>query len=92
MRLYKPGQDLEPDLVPCHRTGRNGSKRRKIQTVYNEKVLYNQGGEALGQAAQRGGGYLILGDTQGQAARDSEQPDLTISVPVHCSVVGLDGL
>lgn len=30
MRLYKPGQDLEPDLVPSDRTRENGFKGRKI--------------------------------------------------------------
>lgn len=41
-----------------------------------ENAFYNSGGEAVKQVAQRGGGCPLLGDTQGQAAQCSEQPDL----------------
>lgn len=34
----------------------------------------------------------IPGETRGQAGRGSEQPDLPVSVPVHCRRVGPDGL
>ena len=50
------------------------------------------GGEPLAKTAHRGGGCPIPVDTQGQAGRGSEQPDLAVSVPVHCREVGLDGL
>ena len=55
-----------------------------------QKLFYNQGGEALAQVAQRGGGCPIPGDIQGQAGWGSEQSDEAIDVPVHCSGVGLD--
>jgi len=32
------------------------------------------------------------GRMQGEAGWDSEQPDLTVDVPVHCRGVGLDGI
>ena len=48
-----------------------------------EEVFYNEGGEALGQVAQRGGRYLVPGDIQGEAGPGSEQPDLAVDVPVH---------
>ena len=59
---------------------------------HEEEVFYNQGGEALEQAAQRGGGCLVLGDIQGQAGPDSWQLDLAVGVPVHCQEVGRDDL
>ena len=34
---------------------------------YKEIVFYIQGGEAVAQAAQRGGGRPVLGGTQGEA-------------------------
>ena len=55
-------------------------------------MFYNEGGETLAQVAQRGGGYPIPGNIQGQAGRGSEQPDLVEDVPAHCWGVGLDGL
>ena len=54
--------------------------------------IYNKGGKALDQLAQRGGGSPILGDTEGQVGPDSEQPDLAVDVPFHCRRVGLDDL
>ena len=51
--------------------------------------FYRKGGEALKQVAQRGGGCPIPGDIQNQAGWDSEQPDLSIDVPVHCREVEL---
>ena len=47
------------------------------------EAFYTQGGEALTQVAQRGGGYPVPGDTQGQAGEGCEQPDLPVGVPVH---------
>jgi len=44
------------------------------------------------QIAQRGGGWPIPGDIQYQAGLGSEQPDLAVGVPVHCSGIGLDNL
>jgi len=34
----------------------------------------------------------VLGDIQGQPGWGSEQPDVAVGVPVHCSEVGPDGL
>jgi len=39
------------------------------------------------QVAQRCGGCFILGDIHDE--QGSEQPDLSIDVPVHCRGVGL---
>ena len=39
---------------------------------YKEIVFYIQGGEAVAQAAQRGGGCSIPGGTQGQTGWGSE--------------------
>jgi len=44
------------------------------------------------QVTQRGGGSPVPADTQGQAGWGSEQPDLAVSILVHCRGVGLDGL
>jgi len=55
-------------------------------------VFYNEGGETLAQAAQRGGRCPIPGNIQDQGGRGSEQPDLVEDVPAHCRGVGLDGL
>lgn len=38
-----------------------------MKTGYEEKVLYNRGGEAPEQAAERRGWCLVPGDIQGQA-------------------------
>ena len=61
--------------------------RRKEE---GRKKIYNEGGEAWAQVAQRDGGSPVLRDTQDQAARGSEQPNLAVGVPVHCRGVGLD--
>jgi len=63
--------------------------RRKEE---GRKKIYNEGGEARAQVAQRDGGSPVLRDTQDQAARGSEQPNLAVGVPVHCRGVGLDDL
>ena len=49
--------------VCCDRTRGNG----EILTRYKEEAFYSMGGEALAEVAQRRGGCLIPGDTQGQA-------------------------
>ena len=43
-----------------------------------EHVFYSEGGEALAQAAQRGGGSPDPEDTQGQAGQGNGQPDLAV--------------
>ena len=48
--------------------------RRQISIGYQEKVFYSESGEALEQAAQRGGRCHIPGGIQGQAGPRSEQP------------------
>ena len=63
--------------------------RRKEE---GRKKIYNEGGEARAQVAQRDGGSPVLRDTQDQAGWGSEQPNLAVGVPVHCRGVGLDGL
>jgi len=45
-------------------------RERDISIGQKEEVFYNKGGEALAQAAQRGGGGI-----QGQAGPGSAQPD-----------------
>jgi len=57
---------------------------QKILTQYKKKLFYNMGSEALAQVAQRGGGCPIPGDTQAQAGRGSEHPDVSVGAPVHC--------
>ena len=57
-----------------------------------KKLFYSRGGEAVAQVAQRGGGCSVLGDIQGQAGWGSEQPDIDIAVPDHCSEDGLGDL
>ena len=63
-----------------------------LQTGYKEEIFYSEGAETLQQVSQRGGRCPIPGNTQGQAGRGSEQPDLVEGVPAHCRGVGLDGL
>ena len=54
--------------------------------------FYSKCAEALGLVAQRGGGCPILADIQGHARPGSEQPDLSVDVPLHCRGVGLHDL
>ena len=44
---------------------------------------YSEGGEALGQAAQRSCGCPIPGGVQGHLGRSPEQPELVQGVPAH---------
>lgn len=60
--------------------------------IFKENVFSSEGGEALVQAVQRGGGCLIPGNTQDQVGWGSKQPDLVEDVPAHNREVGLDGL
>ena len=75
------------------KTGGNGFKLKegKIRLDIKE-VFYNRDVDALKQVAQRGGGCPVLEDIQGQAGPCSEQPDLAVTVSVHCRGVGLDDL
>lgn len=65
------------------------TKTGEIQIEYNRKVFYNEGIEALAQVAQRGFGCSITGDIPGQSGQGSEQPHLSVDIPVHCRSVGL---
>ena len=65
---------------------------RKFHTDMLKIFFCCKGDGAVEQVAQRGGGFSILGDTQGQAGWGFEQPDVAIGVPVHCRGVGLHGL
>lgn len=49
-------------------------------------------GEILAQAAQRGGGWPISGNIQGQVEWNSEQPDLVEDAAAHGRRVGLNDL
>jgi len=57
-----------------------------------KKVFYNKGGEALAQAAHRGGRNSFSGDIQIQAGWGSEQSDLAVGIPVQCREVGAESL
>jgi len=46
----------------------------------------------LEQVAHRSGGSCVSGDIQGEAGGGSEQPNLAVSVPVHCGGVELNDL
>jgi len=66
----------------CDRTRGNSFKLRgEIQTGYKEEIFYHEGGETLGQVAQRGGRCPIPGQTEGQAGQGSEHPDPAEDVP-----------
>lgn len=49
-------------------------------------------GETLEHVAQRGGGFCIPGNIEGQIEWDSKQPNLVEDNPVYHKVVELDGL
>jgi len=67
-------------------------KERRFRLDIRKRLFYNKGCEALKQVAQRDGGCPIHEDTQGQTGWDSECPDQTVDVPVHCRGIALDGL
>lgn len=48
-------------------------------------------GITLEQASQRGGGYPIPTNIQGQVGLCSEQPDLVEDIPAHHRIDRLDG-
>jgi len=60
--------------------------------LLKQEIFYNEGGEALERAAQRGSGGPMPGNIQGQVGRGSEEPDLVKDVPAHCGRVGLNDL
>lgn len=78
--------------VCCNRTRVKWlqTKGGEVQSGCKEEVFYNKGSEALEQVAWRRGGSPIPGDINYQTGQGSEQPDLAVSVPVHCREVGLD--
>ena len=47
-------------------------REKRFRLGMRKKGFYNQGGETLAEADQRGGGCPIPGDTQGQAGWGSE--------------------
>ena len=47
-------------------------------------MFYSEGGEALEEAAQRGGGCPVPGDFQGQAGSSPGQPDVAVHIPARC--------
>ena len=52
--------------------------------------FYYKGIEVLENVAQNGGRCPTPGDIEGQAGQGSEQPHLSVGVPVHYRGVGLD--
>jgi len=65
-------------------------KRGEVWTGYKEEVFYSKGGEALAQAAQRGGGAPSLG-TPKVRLDGALSTDGAVGVPVHCREVELHG-
>jgi len=55
-------------------------------------VFYDKDGEALKQVTQKGDGFLVPEDSQGQAEWESEQYDPAVSVLIHFTEVRLDDL
>jgi len=55
---------------------------------YKEDILYDKGGEALAQVAQRSCGCSLPGSVQGQAGWSSEHPGLVEGVPAHSRAIG----
>ena len=85
---YKQERDWHFTQSDSDRTRGNVFKWKegKIRIDVRKKV-FPQHGEALGQAAQRGCGCPIPGDTEGQFGWDPMQPDLVSSNPAHSSGV-----
>ena len=65
---------------------------KKFGVVRRGKLLKRVRESLCLQVAQRGDGCPVPGDTQDQTGWGSEQPDLTVGVPVHCRGVGLEDL
>ena len=57
-------------------------------TVYQEEILYCEGGETLKQVALRGCGYTQPGGVQGQAGQGFEPPGLVGGVPAYSREAG----
>jgi len=53
-----------------------------------EEILHREGGEALGQVAQRSCGCPLPGSVQGQIGWSFEHPALVEGVPAHGRGVG----
>jgi len=70
------------------RTRRNDFKLKERRVRCKEEILYYEGGEALGQVAQRSCGYPLPGSVQGQVGQGFEQPGLVQGVPAHGRGVG----
>ena len=78
--------------VCCDSRRGNGLKSNgwRFRLDIKNNFFCNKNGTALEQVAQSCGGFPILGDIQGQTGLGSEQPDLTVDVPIHCRGVRLD--
>jgi len=50
---------------------------------HKKELLYNEGGKALEQVAQRSCGCPLPGSVQGQGGQRFEQPGLVEGVPAH---------
>lgn len=64
--------------------------RREQGVIFKKEIFSSEGGEAVVQVFQRGGGCLIPGNIQYQAG--SKQRDQVEDFPAHDRQVGLNGL
>mgnify|MGYP001855345563 CR=1 FL=1 len=78
--------------VCCDRTRGNPLKEGRFRLDIGKKFFYTKGSKAVEQVVQRVGRCCDPGHIQGQAEPGSENLDLPVGVPVHCSGVGLDDL
>ena len=88
-QYLKEAYKKEGDNLSCKacydRTRGNGFKLKEgRQTSYREEIFYSEGGETVGEVAQRNGRCPIPGNIPGQHGRGSEQPGLVGVVPAHC--------
>jgi len=82
--LVSLGIQVAHRIIECWRLARIfGGHLAQNQAGYWEKFLLRKSGNALAQAAQRGGGVTIPGGIQGQAGCGSGQPGLVIDDPAH---------
>jgi len=70
------------------RTRGNGLKLKESRFRLKKEILYDEGGEALAQVAQRSCGCPLPGSVQGQLGQGFEQPGLVEGVPAHGRGVG----